>query len=187
MTSAQLAILIIAISIVAAGVILLLMRGRSRKLQTRFGPEYDRAVSEHGSRLKAEAQLEKLEKRVDRYSLRPLELSDRDRFQQSWRQIQATFVDNPEGAFSDADQLLINVMSARGYPMTDFEQRAAEISVDHAAVVDHYRAAHGIAVRHSAGRATTEELRQGMIHYRALFQDLIGEPEKVRAQAVGQN
>jgi len=177
-------ILVIAIALAALAAVFLFQM-RTKRLRTRFGPEYDRAVLETGSRLKAEAELQRLEKRVSAYPLFPLSSADRDQFQQSWRTIQGQFVDDPGGALADADHLLIRVMSARGYPMNDFEQRAAEISVDHAAVVQNYRAAHDIAIRQSRREATTEELRQGMIHYRALFDELTAEPARARAQAAG--
>jgi hypothetical protein len=186
MTTTQIVVISIVTIVIVAGIAMLLfMRNRSKKLQARFGPEYNRAVQETGSRFKAETKLEKLEQRVERYSIRDLSPVDRSRFQQSWRTIQATFVDDPERALAEADRLLGQVMSARGYPMADFTQRAAEISVDHATVVEHYRAGHNIALRHSQGKATTEELRQGMIHYRALFDELVGESERSRTRAAG--
>jgi hypothetical protein len=183
MTSTQILVIsIIVVALLALGIILF-ARNRSRKLRARFGPEYNRAVQQSGSKYKAEAELQRLEKRVSRYPLRSLSPSDRDRFQQSWREIQATFVDDPNLAFADADQLLGQVMSARGYPMSDFEHRAAEISVDHAMVVQHYRAGHEIAL--SQAKATTEDLRQGMIHYRTLFNELMAEAAQTRAHAAG--
>jgi hypothetical protein len=164
----------------------MVLRRRSANLRARFGPEYDRLVAESGNRFKAEAKLESVEKRVKSYSLKTLSAADRDRFQQAWRTIQATFVDDPGGALSDSDRLLGTVMSACGYPPSDFENRATEISVDHATVVEHYRAGHQIAVRHSQRQATTEDLRKAMIHYRALFDELMGEVQvPLRARAVG--
>lgn len=186
MTSGQIFILIILIvmlGLIGAGAVLLFMRNRSIRLRARFGPEYDRAVRESGTRGKAEAELERLEKRVESYSIHPLSSSDQDRFQQAWRAIQARFVDDPAGAFAEADRLLAEAMFVRGYPMTDFDQQAAEISVDHGAVVQHYRAGHEIAVRQQQNRAITEELRQGMIHYRVLFVEIVGEPERVHKRA----
>jgi hypothetical protein len=186
MTQTQIAVLVIAVIVIVAVVALLVLRRRSAKLRERFGPEYDRVVAEKGNRFKAEAELESVEKRVRSYPLTTLSAADRDRFQQSWRKIQATFVDDPARAFSDADQLLGTVMVARGYPPSDFENRAAEISVDHATVVEHYRAGHEIALRHAQRQATTEDLRKGMIHYRALFEELMGEEQvPLRARAVG--
>jgi hypothetical protein len=175
-------IAIVAIIVVAGVVTLILLRNRTKKLQARFGPEYNRAVQETGSRYKAEAKLHGLEKRVERYPIRPLSSTERDRFQQSWRAVQATFVDDPARALGEADQLLGQAMSACGYPVSDFEQRAQEIAVDHARVVENYRAGHAIAVRQSLGQASTEELRQAMVHYRALFDDLVSEPERIRTR-----
>jgi hypothetical protein len=179
-------VLTIAVIVIVAAAVILVLRRRSAKLRARFGPEYNRAVAETGNRFKAEAKLENVEKRVKSYSLTALSAADRDRFQQSWRKIQADFVDDPARALSEADQLLGTVMVARGYPPSDFENRAAEISVDHATVVENYRAGHEIAVLQSQRQATTEDLRKGMIHYRALFDELMGEePVPLRARAVG--
>jgi hypothetical protein len=187
MTSTQIIVISIVVIAVIALAIAIFSQKRTKKLRARFGPEYDRAVGQTGSRYKAEAELEKLEKRVSRYSLFPLSPADRDKFQQSWRTIQANFVDDPGGALAEADHLIVRVMSARGYPMNDFEQRAAEISVDHAAVVDHYRAGHDIAIRQSRREATTEDLRQAMIHYRALFDELMQDAARARAQVAGRS
>jgi hypothetical protein len=182
----QMVVLTIAVIVIVAAAVILVLRRRSAKLRARFGPEYNRAVAETGNRFKAEAKLENVEKRVKSYSLTALSAADRDRFQQSWRKIQADFVDDPARALSEADQLLGTVMVARGYPPSDFENRAAEISVDHATVVENYRAGHEIAVLQSQRQATTEDLRKGMIHYRALFDELMGEePVPLRARAVG--
>jgi len=185
MTSTQIIVISIIVIAVIALAIAIFFQSRTKKLRDRFGPEYDRTVGQTGSRLKAEAELEKLEKRVSRYPLFPLSPADRDHFQQSWRTIQATFVDDPGAALAEADQLIVRVMSARGYPMNDFEQRAAEISVDHPVVVQNYRAGHEIAIRQARREATTEDLRQAMIHYRALFDELMQEPARMRAQAAG--
>jgi hypothetical protein len=189
MTHAQIAVISIVVVAIVATAIVLVLRSRTKRLQAQFGPEYTRAVEETGSRYKAEAELAGLEKRVKRYSLQPLTSADRDRFQQSWRTIQANFIDDPGGALLEADQLLEKVMSARGYPPSDFQQRAAEISVDHATVVEHYRLGHEIALRHSERKATTEELRQAMIHYRALFDELMADATAppLRARAVGRS
>jgi len=186
MTQAQMAVLSIVVIAIVAVAVLVVLRRRSAKLRARFGSEYDRAVAETGNRFKAEAKLENVEKRVKSYSLTALSAADRDRFQQSWRKIQADFVDDPARALAEADQLLGTVMMARGYPPSDFENRAAEISVDHATVVENYRAGHDIAVRQSQRQATTEDLRKGMIHYRALFDELMAEEQvPLRARAVG--
>ena len=186
MTQTQMALVFIAVIVVVAVSVLVVLQRRSANLRARFGPEYDRAVAETGNRFKAESQLESVEKRVRSYSLTTLSAADRDRFRQSWRKIQAEFVDDPCRALSEADKLLGTVMLACGYPPSDFENRAAEISVDHATVVENYRAGHDIAVLHSQRQATTEDLRKGMIHYRALFNELIGEEQvPLRARAVG--
>lgn len=183
MNTTGLAILI-AIVIVVAGIFIYL-NSRSRRLRSRFGPEYTRAIEETGSRYRAESRLEKLEKRVDKFSIQPLSLEAADRYRDSWRVIQAGFVDDPRIALRNADLLLTEVMLERGYPLADFEERAAEISVNHPLVVEHYRAGHQIAVRHAKGQATTEDMRQAMIHYRTLFDDLLGMPESVRVRSVG--
>jgi|HubBroStandDraft_4_1064222.scaffolds.fasta_scaffold47900_2 hypothetical protein len=175
MTPTQIAVLVVVVIAVVAVAAVRILQNRTKKLRARFGPEYDRAVAEKGNRFKAEQELEKVEKRVKRYDIRPLTAADRDRFQQSWRAVQAKFVDDPAGAFVEADQLLGAVMSARGYPPGDFDNRATEISVDHAMVVEEYRAGHEIALRHAQKQATTEDLRRGMVHYRALFDELMRE------------
>jgi FtsZ-interacting cell division protein ZipA len=166
------AIVVIALLVIAG--ILWSRRRRSEHLRDRFGPEYDRAVDANGARSKAEAELAEREKRVEKLDIRPLEPAERREFIQRWTDVQARFVDDPPRAVAFADALLGDVMKARGYPVTDFEQRAGDISVDHPTVVEHYRTAHDIAVRHERGDASTEDLRQAMIHYRALFDDLVG-------------
>ncbi|MGB2627566.1 MAG: hypothetical protein WAK20_12325, partial [Candidatus Acidiferrum sp.] len=115
--------------------------------------------------------------RVESFHIQPLGPGDHARFLDSWRRVQSRFIDVPGAAVTEADQVLRDVMSTRGYPVGDFEQRAADLSVDHPQVLDHYRFAHEIAVRHTHGQAGTEELRQAMIHYRTLFEELVGEPE----------
>jgi hypothetical protein len=156
---------------------------RTQKLRTQFGSaEYTRAVTEGGSQQKAEAVLDARAARVEKLHIKPLGAGDRARFIESWAKLQARFVDGPGSAVTDADQLLGDVMSTRGYPVSDFEQRAADVSVDHPLVLENYRAAHQCALRQSSGDANTEDLRQAMIHYRTLFEDLVNEPEIARAQ-----
>lgn len=178
-TTALIFLAVIAVVALIA-IALLLKNRRSQKLKSRFGPEYGRAIEESGNKNRAEAKLEKLEKRVQSFHLSSLSASARSEFIAEWQRIQSRFVDDPQGALAEADQLIQKMMAVRGYPTVDFEQRAADISVDHPLVVEHYRAGHEIALRHSQGKANTEDMRQAMIHYRALFTDLVGEPEMAR-------
>ena len=173
----------IGIAILGIAALILLQKRRTEGLRTRFGPEYARAVQDSGDRRQAEATLEERKKRVERFKLRPLAPGDCARFTESWRRVQARFVDEPRGAVTEADQLLGDVMSTRGYPVSDFEQRKADMSVDHPGVVENYRAAHEIALHHAQGQAGTEDLRQAMIHYRTLFDELVSEPERASAKA----
>jgi hypothetical protein len=147
-------------------------RRESLRLQQRFGPEYLRLVTEHG-RAKAEAELAAREKRVATLTLLPLSAAEAAKFQDAWVAIQARFVDDPKTSVVEADHLVYDLMAKRGYPMGDFERRAADISVDHPAVVSNYRAARAIALRDERGEASTEELRKAVVHYRALFQELL--------------
>jgi hypothetical protein len=167
------AVLLIAllISVVAW---LVMQRQRTFKLKQRFGPEYDSTVSEFGSRVKAEAELTSREKRVAGLEIVPLTPADAVRFTQAWSALQGRFIDNPRGVVLDADHLVRELMAKRGYPMGDFEHRAADISVDHPGVVATYRAAQAIAARDERGEADTEELRKAVVHYRTLFDELLG-------------
>lgn len=176
-----LAIVVVAILIGAS--ILWSRRRRSGELRDRFGREYDRAVEAKGSRAEGEADLAARQKRVEKLDIRPLEPSERKQFLERWDDVQARFVDDPPRAVAFADALLGDVMKARGYPVSDFDQRAGDISVDHPIVVEHYRKAHEIALRHERGDSTTEDLRQGMIHYRALFDNLVGATAPAAKQA----
>ncbi|MFZ0981243.1 MAG: hypothetical protein WAN23_17715 [Candidatus Acidiferrales bacterium] len=183
-TQIGIAIVVVAV-IVAAGIAIWfsIRKRRTEKLRTQFGnAEYTRAVNEGGSQRKAEAALDQRAERVEALHIRPLASADRARFVESWARVQARFVDSPGGAVTDADQLLGDVLSTRGYPMSDFEQRAADISVDHPLVLENYRAAHEAALRQTRGQASTEDLRQAMIHYRTLFEELVAEPELARAK-----
>jgi len=180
----QIIAIIVAVLVVAAVVLLYLRTQRSKRLRERFGPEYQRAVSEAGS-LRGEAKLETIEKRVRSYDIRPLDAASRQRYAGRWTAVQSRFVDDPNGTVGEADRLLGEVMEARGYPVADFEQQAADLSVNHARVVAHYRAGHGIAVEHAQGRASTEDLRQALIHYRELFAELVEEPAGSPAAATG--
>ena len=160
--------------IVVAGVIWWeLRRRRSETLRTRFGSEYDRMVHTTGNVKTAEAKLEARTRRVASLNIRPLSPEDARRYGDAWRRVQERFVDDPRGAVTEADRLVGEVMNARGYPLGDFEQRVEDISVDHPGVVMNYRAARDIAQAHARGEASTEDLRQAMVHYRALFSDLL--------------
>lgn len=153
-----------------------LQNRRTANLKSRFGPEYHRTVSEIGSQSKAEAVLHQRETRVKTFDIKPLSAEQRDRFVAIWRKVQADFVDDPKAAVTHADDLLGEVMETSGYPVSDFDQRSEDLSVDHPEVVQNYRVAHEIALRHARGEASTEDLRQAMLHYRALFDDLVNEP-----------
>jgi hypothetical protein len=184
LSTTQWALIIAAVVIVVGGIAAMLYtrKRRTARLRGQFGdPEYAREVQEGGNQRRAEAKLEKRAERVESFHIRELAPADHARFVESWGKIQSRFVDSPGGAVTEADQLMGDVMSMRGYPVSDFEQRAADISVDHPLVMENYRAAHAIAARQTLGRASTEELRQAMIHYRTLFEELVGEPAKVRA------
>lgn len=148
-------------------------RRQSRRLQQRFGSEYSRVVSERGDRTKAEAELIAREKRVERLELVALSSQDAAKFSEAWGELQTRFVDNPRGVVVEADRLVRDLMVKRGYPMADFERRAADISVDHPAVVEAYRSARAIAVRDQRGEASTEELRKAVVYYRTLFDELL--------------
>ena len=185
-STTQIAIVIAVAVMVVAGIAtwLFTRKRRTERLRTQFGgAEYTRTVKEGGSRRQAEAVLDQRATRVEGFHIRPLAPGDRARFLESWSKIQARFVDGPGSAVTDADQLLGDVMSTRGYPVSDFEQRAADISVDHPLALENYRAAHQSALSQTRGQASTEDLRQVMIHYRTLFEELVGEPEMARAKA----
>jgi len=165
-------VLIIALSATAAWA-LSHRKKQSQRLKQRFGSEYGRTVDELGGRSKAESELKAREVRVEQLTIMPLAPPDAARFTQSWSALQSRFVDDPKGVVAQADQLVRELMLKRGYPMGDFERRAADISVDHPTVVETYRAAQAIAVRDQRGEADTEELRKAVVHYRALFDELL--------------
>ena len=146
---------------------------RSFQLREGFGPEYDHAIQEYGDTARAERELAARQRRVRKLDIRLLSPQERDRFGAAWANVQHRFVDDPQAAVAEAHQLVKSLMAARGYPIEDFEQRVADLSVDHASVVQHYRAARVLARTAEAGNATTEDLRQAMVHYRILFADLL--------------
>jgi len=169
------AILVVAfvIVLIAVAAWIFMQKRRTNALRSKFGPEYDRAVRAEGTSKQAERVLAERQKRIQQFEIKPLSETDRRKFGQAWEQQQAYFVDQPREAVRNADKLLTEVMKVRGYPVADFEQRAADVSVDHPVVVENYRVAHRIAVEDSEHPATTEQLREAMIHYRALFADLL--------------
>ena len=174
-------IVLMIIALLAIAMWLHFRRHESQTLERRFGPEYGRTVEELGSRPKAEAELKARQKRVEQLHIVPLAPQEAAHFTESWRSLQARFVDNPKGVLADADRLVRELMEKRGYPMGDFETRAADISVHHPSVVEHYRAAHEIALRDERGEVDTEGMRQAVIHYRALFAELLEvEPKPMR-------
>jgi hypothetical protein len=166
-------IVVAVIVVVAVAVVLLVRRRRSTALREQFGPEYGHAVRKYGSVTRAEDELEARRRRVRRLTIEPLRPEDAARFAEAWRHTQARFVDDPARAVGDGDRLVQDLMQTRGYPVGNFEERVADISVDHPRVVEHYRAAHAIAQTTADGRTDTEDLRQAMVHLRALFEDLL--------------
>jgi len=166
-------IIIAAIIILAAVGWTMYRKQRSRELRTHFGPEYDRAFRQYGESAKAEEALAARQKRMEKVSIRPLTDTERDRFANLWNSVQSRFVDDPSGSIHQADQLVTDVMVARGYPMADFNRRAEDISVDHPHVVSNYRTAHEIALSGESGQASTEDLRKAVVCYRMLFDELL--------------
>ena len=178
-TSTMILVVVLVVVVVAAAALVWVYVYRSRRsmrLKTRFGAEYTRTVRQLGDPARAEAELRKREARVAELRIRPLTAEEATRFSQAWLRLQGRFVDNPKGAVAEADRLVTELMTARGYPMSDFERRASDISVDHPAVVDAYRAARAIVVKDAHGGANTEELRTAIVQYRALFADLLEAP-----------
>lgn len=174
MTTAIVIIVLVVLALLVAGYLFQQQRRREREaLRERFGPEYDRAVEEHGNRRDAEHRLADAASRRDKAQLRDLTTEERMGYLQRWTEVQAAFVDDPAGAARDADDLVGRVMRDRGYPLDDVEDRGDLVAADHAELAGHYRAAHAVGRR--ADQATTEELRQAFVHYRALFVELLDE------------
>ncbi|HEY5354182.1 MAG TPA: hypothetical protein VIK57_17165 [Streptosporangiaceae bacterium] len=176
MTVGAIVAVIVVVIIVAAILVAVSAANRRRRLRERFGPEYDRAVTEHGSRREAESELAGRERHVRDLDLRPLSPAARSQYTSEWTAVQEQFVDAPQAAVTGAQTLVSAVMQDRGYPTQPYDQTLADLSVEHAKTLDHFRAAHDISQNAAAGTATTEDLRQAMIHYRALFAELLGEP-----------
>ena len=177
MSSGTIAVVVVALVIIIAVVTAIAMMTRSRRLRRQFGPEYDRAVDEQQSRLRAEAELTDRQRRVRKLDIKPLSDAARTKYAADWVAIQERFVDAPDAAVTDAYSLVTTVMTERGYPIDDDEQVLGDLSVEHAQTVGHFRAAREITRNAAAGNAATEDLRQALIHYRVLFADLLGEPD----------
>ena len=179
-------LIVIVVIVLALGIALWLyiQKKRTQKLRSKFGPEYDRAIGEHRDRAHAESELEKRATRVAKFHIHPLSAEHRSMYLGRWQEEQSQFVDDPQAAVKHADALVQEVMQARGYLVGDFDQNAADLSVDHPHVIENYRIAHEIALRDGRGEANTEDLRKAMVSYRALFEDLLGQtiekPEEVR-------
>jgi FtsZ-interacting cell division protein ZipA len=189
LNTATIIILAIVVVLIAVAAFFYFRQRRSANLRKQFGPEYKRAVEQYGDQRKAEAELAEREKRVRKLDIRGLTRDEQNRFSDNWKKTQAHFVDAPSPAVSEADGLVKELMLARRYPVGEFEQRAADISVDHPEVVNNYRSAHEIAERNKSGKATTEDLRQAMVHYRSLFEELLeteaAEPSRRTEQTEG--
>ena len=176
----------IVIAVVVATIALVAWMATKRRTSTlkeQFGPEYERTMRVSESRREAENELAARRERRAALDIRPLSPSARDRYADAWREVQAGFVDEPSASLVEANRLVLIVMRERGYPMDDFEQRVADISVDHPDVVEHYRAANAISADAADERMTTEDIRQGLVHYRALFTELLGTDEEQLRQA----
>jgi hypothetical protein len=178
-TGVIIVIVVIVVLLIAAGVAAATIgrrKRRSKQLKQRFGPEYDRALEQHGERKEAESRLSEREERREGLDIRPLPQEEQNRFAEEWRRVQGRFVDAPQEAVRESDHLVKEVMRQRGYPVDHFEQRADDLSVDHPHVVENYRSAGRIAERNERGEASTEELRRATVHYRALFEELLEVP-----------
>jgi ABC-type nickel/cobalt efflux system permease component RcnA len=175
MSSTAWILVAVAAALIVAGLVAwwLVREQRSRRLRQTFGPEYDRTIADAPTRREAEEDLADRRRRREELDIRPLPAAARDRYLFEWRGVQERFVEDPASAIGEADDLIQQVMRERGYPVEDFDRRAADLSVDHADVVEHYREGHAIAKRNLSGEADTEELRQAMVHYRALFDDML--------------
>lgn len=181
-TTAQILIVLLILALVAGAALLLWREGQTRRLRRQFGPEYDRALERHNSRSLAERELRDRERRHEQLDIRPLDPAVRDRHRQRWARIQEEFVDQPRPAVEHADALVTSVMAERGYPTQSYAEQTASLSVDHARTLDHYRRGHDIGTRATGGvDVSTEDLRQAMVHYRALFDDLLDLPDGERA------
>ncbi|WP_026412943.1 hypothetical protein [Actinomadura oligospora] len=180
-TAVMVVVAVVVVALVAVVVAAAARQARTRRLRRRFGPEYDRAVERQGGRAAAEHELMDRERRHGELSLRDLDPGQRELYRGQWTQVQERFVDAPEAALDQADRLVTVVMDKRGYPARDFEDRAAHLSVEHGRALDHYRRGRDIRLRATREKTSTEDLRQAMVHYRALFEDLVPEHAGDRA------
>lgn len=172
-TVVMVVVAVVVVALLAGGGFLLWTQARTQRLRRQFGPEYDRAIERHGSRGAAEKELASRTQRHQELELRELEPQQREDYRARWTGVQEQFVDAPEQAVQQADQLVIQVMEVRGYPTEGFEDQVAHLSVEHGRTLDHYRRGHDISARAAGKEASTEDLRQAMVHYRALFEDLV--------------
>lgn len=175
MSPTQVIVIVLVVLVIAAVVAAIVVAGRRRALKQRFGPEYDHVVAERDSRTAAERELRDRERRHAELTLTPLDPDSRTRYASAWEELQVRFVDSPADTVGDADELVSRLIAERGYPTGDFSDQIAHLSVEHARTLTHYRDAHDIHLRNTRGEASTEELRQALVHYRALFADLLGE------------
>jgi hypothetical protein len=174
MSPTQIVVIVLVVLVIAAVVAVAVVAGKRRTLKQRFGPEYDRVLAERDSRGAAERELRDRERRHAELTLTPLTPESRARYATAWEELQVRFIDSPAETVGDADELVSRLIAERGYPTGDFSDQAAHLSVEHARTLDHYRDAHEIRLRNERGEASTEELRQAVVHYRALFADLLG-------------
>jgi len=167
-------VLIIVVLVIIAAIVYGVQAARRKKLQSTFGPEYDRVVADTGNRTEAEKELRDREKRHAELELKELSPESQQRYRAAWEEVQIQFVDDPSQAVGTADELVTKLITERGYPTAEYDERLADLSVEHANTLEHYREAHGISERNAAGQASTEDLRLALVHYRALFADLLG-------------
>ncbi|MCE7000871.1 hypothetical protein LZG04_39555 [Saccharothrix sp. S26] len=174
-TGTTIGVIVVVLVVLAAIAVLLKFLMQRKRLRSKFGPEYDRALERNGSRMAAERELAEREREHAKLELRPLDPTTRDNYARTWTQVQEQFVDEPTQAVGQADHLVTDLMAARGYPTDDYERREKLLSVEHARTLDHYRQAHSIIERQDRGEASTEDLRTAMVHYRTVFEDLLGD------------
>lgn len=173
-TGTTIGVIVVVLVVLAAIAVLLKFLVQRKRLRSKFGPEYERALERNGSRMAAERELAEREREHSRLELRALDTATRDSYARDWTRVQEQFVDEPNEAVSQADHLVTDLMGKRGYPTDGYERREKLLSVEHARTLDHYREAHSITERRERGEVTTEELRTAMVHYRAVFEDLLG-------------